>query len=160
MALGIIIRDGTNTARTITTMVVRDGGNVARTITEAWVRDTNNVPRLVFNPSGSASLAVTVTPEFLGAFASPPGTGVATTGTTTATGSGGVAPYTYAWTLDSYTAGAPPTASDSALATTSFTQTGIPSMTTESAVWICTVTDDDGNTAESDPVTTYFSDTA
>lgn len=160
MTLGIIIRDGSGTARTISEIVVRDATNTSRTISEIWVRDTNNTPRLVFNPSGSASLSVSISPGFASGFADPPGTGIATTDTVTASGSGGVAPYTYAWALESYTAGTPPTASDPSLAATSFTQAGIPSTSTESAIWICTVTDDDGNTAESDPLTSYFSDTA
>lgn len=156
MALGLFIRDGSNVLREIAELVIRDGGNVARTISELWVRDTGNVPRLVFNPSGSATLRVDVLPPFTSGFTH--GTGVVTTGPVTATGSGGTAPYTYAWTLLAHSAFTPPTADTPAVAVTSFTQTGIAPSTAEDASWKCTVTDDNGNTADSDPVDTTFVD--
>lgn len=158
MALGIIVRDGSNVARTVTAMVVRDGGNVARTITEAWVRDTNNVRRLVFNPSGSATLTVTVSPEGASGFSF--GTGTATTDVpVVATPAGGTAPYTYSWSIESYTSLAgPPTADSPTAASTTFTQTGIDPDTTVSASVVAVVEDDNGVIAQSDPFTVYFSD--
>lgn len=158
MALGLIIRDGTNTARTISELVIRDGTNTARTISELWIRDTNNVPRLVFNPSGSASLSVVAAPGSLSGFSF--GTGTATTDLPcVATASNGTPPYTYAWNLVSYTlVDTPPDANSPTAASSTFTQTGISPGNTESAEWTCTVTDDDGNTAVSNQITTYFSD--
>lgn len=156
MALGLFIRDGSNVPREITELVIRDGSNVARTITAMYVRDTNNVSRLVYNPSGSVTLRVDVLPPFTSGFTH--GTGVVTTGAVTATGSGGTAPYTYAWTLLSHSAITPPTADSPTSAVTTFTQTGIAPSTAEDASWQCTVTDDNGNTANSDPVDTTFVD--
>lgn len=157
MALGILVRDGSNVQRTITSMKVRDGTNTSRTITEIWVRDTNNVSRLVFNPSGSAALACALDTTAVSGFSA--GTGTATTGTCTASGSGGTGPYTYAWNLVSYTLVAfPPTANSASSAASTFTQTGIDPNTTESAIWTCTVTDSLSNTATSEQLTSYFSD--
>lgn len=155
MTLGITVRDGTNTPREITGIFVRDGGNVQREISAIYVRDTNNVSRLVYNPSGSLTLAVTSSPGFVGGIGT--GTGIVETDTTTATASNGTPPYTYAWTLVSYTAGIPPTASDSAAATTSFIQTGMSSGTFEASTWRVTATDANSNTATFD-VSTSFSE--
>lgn len=158
MALGLFIRDGSNVLREITELVIRDGGNVARTISELWIRDANGIPRLVFNPSGSVSLAVSVSPPGASGFTS--GTGIATTDVpVVATPSGGTPPYTHSWELVSYTSlAAPPTADSPAADTTLFTQTGIDPSTTVSAVWTADVEDADGNRASSDEFTTYFSD--
>lgn len=157
MTLGIIVRDGGGTARTISDIVVRDGTNTQRTISEIWVRDTNNTPRLVFNPSGSASLAVSVSPDEVSGFSA--GTGIATTLPVTATASGGTAPYTYSWNTISWTStDSAPFVDDPTSATTTFTQSGIPMNSTVSAVFTGQVTDDDGNVAVSDQFTAYFSD--
>lgn len=158
MTAALKIRDGTNTLRTITVLKVRDASNTLRTITEIWVRDTNNVPRLVFNPSGSATLSISVTPGSLSGFSF--GTGTATTDLTAdATATSGVPPYTYLWTLVSWTlVDTPPTANSPTGTSSTFTQTGISPGNTESAEWTCVVTDDDGNTATSNQITTYFSD--
>ncbi len=156
MTIGLFIRDGSNVQREITELVIRDGGNVARTISELWIRDTNNVPRLVYNPSGSATFTASVTPATVYGFSS--GTGTATSNFATASGTGGVEPYNYLWTLVSYTAASPPTADNPVIDSTFFTQTGIAPNTTESAVWTCHITDNLGNVAISNEVTAYFSD--
>lgn len=156
MTLGLIIRDGTNTARTISELVIRDGSNTARTISELWIRDTNNVPRLVYNPGGAATLRVDVTPSIVSG--STVGTGTATTDAATGVGAGGTAPYTYAWTLLTHSGATPPTADTPSLATTTFTQTGIMPHDALDATWKCTVTDANSNTADSDPITSVFVD--
>lgn len=157
MTIGLFIRDGSNVAREISALVIRDGANVARTISELWIRDTNNVPRLVFNPGGAATLAVEVTPTSVAG--STVGTGTATTTEpAVGVGSGGTAPYTYAWTLLTHSAVTPPTANTPSAASTTFTQTGIAPQTVEEATWKCTVTDSLANTADSDPVTSLFVD--
>lgn len=156
MTLGIIVRDG-STPRTISEIVVRDASNTQRTISEIWIRDTNNTPRLVFNPSGSASLAVEVVPAGASGFSF--GTGTATTGSVTATATGGAAPYTYEWFLDSYSSlYAAPTADSPSSATTTFTQTSIDPNTIETSSWSVRATDDDGNTADSDLIPANFTD--
>lgn len=154
MTLGIFIRDGTNTPREISEIVVRDGGNVQRTISEIWVRDTNNTPRLVFNPSGSATIQVAIVPDEVGAFTA--GTGTATTINVTATASNGVGPYTYAWTLISYTSpNIAPSADSPSNATTKFTQTSIDPSTIVSGTFQVTATDANLNTATAQIVASF-----
>ena len=155
MSVNIKVRDGTNTLRTINQIFVRDGGNVQREINAIYVRDTNNTRRLVYNPSGSLTISVTSSPSFVGGLGN--GSGTVETDPTTATASNGTPPYTYAWTLVSYTAGTPPTASDSASATSSFIQTGMSSGTFEASTWRVTATDANSNTATFD-VSTSFSE--
>lgn len=155
MSVAIKVRDDTNTVRTLTGFKARDASNNLRDITAIYARDENNVRRLVFNPSGSLTLTVTSTPDFVGGLGT--GTGTVETGTTTATASNGTAPYTYAWTLISHTAAVDPTPSDSAAATTSFIQTGMSPSTFESATWRVTATDANSNTATFD-VTSSFSE--
>lgn len=153
--VALIIRDATNTPRTITELRIRDAGNVQRTITELWIRDVNNVSRLVFNPSGSATLAVVISPtEVMG---SSSGTGTATTDVATATPSSGTAPYTHAWTLDTYTGGTPPTIGTPANAATTFTLTGMDPSGIYGAQFTDTVTDAVGNTATA-TVQAFFAD--
>lgn len=153
--VALILRDGTNTARTITALVIRDGGNVARTITELWIRDLDNVPRLVFNPSGSATLAVSLSDDAVSGASH--GSGTATTNSVTATVTGGTGPFTYAWTL-SHTDGIPnPTANSPSSATTTFTQTGLAPDDFVSSTWLLTVTDANGVTTTA-TVDAFFSD--
>lgn len=157
MAIGILVRDGSNVQHTLTDIVVRDGTNTSRTITEIWVRDGNNVPRLVFNPSGSATIQVVIVPDSVDAFTA--GTGIATTISVTATASNGTAPYTYAWTLLDYTSpNAPPNADFPAAASTTFTQTSIDPGTIVGGTFRVTATDALGNTATAD-IITNFADT-
>ncbi len=146
----IAIRDGGNTQRIITAIQVRDGTNTARDISEIWVRDSNNVSRQVFSLA-SPVLAV-ATPDAIGG--TSPGTGTVTTDNATTCGaSGGTPPYTYLWAVVSYTNFAPPTADTPTVSTTYFTQTGVAEA--DSAVFRCTVTDDNGATATAD-CSAYF----
>lgn len=145
----ILVRDGTNTQRTITAIQVRDGTNTARDISEMWVRDSNNVPRRVF---GGSPLSASASPADVSGFSI--GTGIVDTGSTTVTPTGGTAPYTYAWTIISYTAGAPPTIANPTAATTDFTQTGVGD--TDYAVFRCTVTDDASATFAVDVNATFL----
>lgn len=142
MSLGTIVRDGTNTPRTITAIQVRDGTNTPRTISEVRVRDSNNVSRIVFQTV--APLTASAAPETVSAFGS---LSTLTTNATTVTPVGGVAPYSYLWALDTYDGPAPPTVSSPTAATVTFTMTGLSLGETASAEWSCTVTDDVGSTA-------------
>jgi hypothetical protein len=151
--VALIIRDGTNTARTLTALVIRDGGNVSRTITELWVRDLNGVPRLVFNPSGSATLAVTTDNDSV--HGRSHGTGTATTSIVTATPTGGTAPYTYAWSLLSTDGTPDPDADNPTSAATSFTQTGMNPDDYIASTWRVTVMDANGVTATADVSATF-----
>ncbi len=135
--MALIIRDDTNTPRTVTALVIRDGTNTPRTITELWVRDSSNTPRLVYSTSSPLS-AIASDYNVAGNDA---GTGTATTNATTITPSGGVAPYTYAWTTLSYDGGVPPNINAPTSATTTFTQTSIGPGVFIFASFRCTVTD-------------------
>lgn len=149
----LIVRDGDAIARTITAIQVRDGGNVARDISEIRVRDSNNVSRLVFTTA--SPLTASASPEAVGGVAY--GDGNVTTNATTVTPAGGTAPYTYAWTVVSYTNGSgPPVANSPTAAITTITQTGV--IEDDSAVLRCTVTDDNGATATAD-VSAFFINT-
>lgn len=145
----IIVRDETNTPRTITAIQVRDGGNVARNLSEVRVRDSNNVSRQVFTTG--AALSVSIAPEAV--FGVSYGTGICITNTATATPAGGTAPYTYAWSVLSHSNATPPTINSPTTSGTKFTQPGVP--TFDDAVFECVVTDDLGATA-SDTVLAYF----
>jgi hypothetical protein len=151
--VALIIRDGTNTPRTITALPVRDGTNTPRTITELWIRDLDNVPRLVFNPSGSATLAVSLSTDTV--FGRSHGSGTATTNSVTATVTGGTGPFTYAWVLLS-TDGVPnATAGSPAAATTTFTQTGMAPDDFVTTNWRLTVTDANAVAVTADLLATF-----
>lgn len=158
MSLGLFIRDATGTSRAITALQIRDGGDIIRDITELWIRDLNNTPRLVFNPSGSASLSVSVAPGLVRGFSQ--GTGTATTGTATATGAGGVAPYTYAWTCNGFDSPVSPTATAASSDTTAFTLTSMDAGGIYTSDWRVTVTDSatPPNTAFDDSLNANFAD--
>ena len=153
--VGILVRDAANTQRTLTGLKARDGAGTLRDITSIYVRDENAVSRLVFNPSGSLTIAVVSTPDFVGGLGN--GSGTVETDTTTAVASNGTAPYTYAWTLVDHTAAIDPTPGSSATAATTFIQTGMAPATFESATWRVTATDALSNTATFD-VTSSFSE--
>lgn len=70
-----------------------------------------------------------------------------TTGNVTATASGGTSPYTYSWARRSGDSSI--TATKSNKATTAFNRTGCIAGTSYSATWRCTVTDVNGNSAQS-----------
>ncbi len=143
----LMIRDDTNTLRTITALQIRDASNTPRDISALWIRDTNNVPRLVFNPSGSAALAVEVFPTTVHGISS--GSGTATTNACAATATGGTAPYTYLWELIPLSSDAPvdPTCNAPTSAATTFTQTSMDPSGVYTSTWKITVTDDNGNLA-------------
>ena len=140
----MIVRDDGGTPRTITAIQVRDGTNTPRDISEMYVRDSNAVSRLVFSLASPLSLAIT--PGAVGGLAY--GSGTVTTDAATATPTGGVAPYTYAWTVVSHSNATPPAANSPASNISTFTQTAV--VETDDAVFRCTVTDDNGATAFAD----------
>lgn len=146
--VALIIRDATNTPRTITELRIRDAGNVQRTITELWIRDVNNVSRLVFNPSGSAALAVGTDTDLVDGQSI--GSGTCTTDAVTATATGGASPYVYAWTLLTHDGAILPTADSPTSATTTFTRTSMPPDSVLASTWRVTATDSNSNTATHD----------
>lgn len=148
----VIVRDATNTPRTITDIIVRDGTNTPRTISEIRVRDSNNVSRVVYTTGGGGALSLSITPEEVTGYGS--GTGTAQTEFATATPSGGVSPYTYEWALVSYTGPGTVSADNPTDDMSSFTLTGFTGL--KSAIFQCTVTDDVSATATAQ-VTAIFS---
>lgn len=132
-----IVRDGTNTPRTISAIQVRDATNTPRDISQMWVRDSNNTPRMVF--SIAPPMAAVASPSSVSGTTF--GTGTAATNNTTVTPSGGTPPYTYAWQLVSYDAPVAPTASSPNGAVTSFVQTGMGMGDSYAAIFQCVVTD-------------------
>lgn len=149
----LIMRDASGVPRTITELWVRDASNVLKEITELRVRDTNSVSRIIFSTTSPLSAVASEPIVFGSSF----GTGTATTTSTTITPSGGTAPYTYAWSLLMTTGGVNPTAGGPTSATTNFTQTSLGPGEGVSSEWLCTVTDDDGNTTDVQ-VTANFQD--
>lgn len=156
MSIAFIIRDGTNTPRTVSALLMRDGSNVQQTVAAGFDRSVANVSELFFNPSGSLTLSVDAAPATVSG--TTHGSGTVTTSTSTATVTGGTAPFTYAWNLVGYTSGTPPTATAPTNDVTAFTQTSLDPDTVETGTWTCTVTDSDGNTATSGEVTSIFID--
>lgn len=133
----MIVRDGTNTPRTITAIQVRDGTNTQRDLTEIRVRDSNNVSRLVW--SIAPPMSAVAAPGTLSGFTL--GTGTATTDAATCTPSGGTPPYSYAWQITSYDGPVTPTATTPTAASSTFTQTSIGIGESYSASVRCQVTD-------------------
>lgn len=154
MAIGFLVIGPDSVDRTIAAMKVIGPDAMDRTIVEGWVIDMNGDDQLFFDPSGSASLEASASPDLVSAYGTA---GSMTTDTTIVTPTGGTGPYTYAWTLISYDAGVPPTATSPATASTEFTQTGIGPADAFSAVWSCTVTDANLNTAAAN-VTAFWQD--
>lgn len=151
----LVIRDGANTPQNVTGLIIRDGANVSRTITELWIRDTTNTPRLVYIAGGGGVFTAAAVPT--DPFGADNGTGTAVTETTTVTPTGGVAPYTYAWTLLSYTSGIVPVCSSPTTATTPFYQTGMAPGDFFIGVFRCTVTDFVSATATTDVTANFYS---
>lgn len=138
MTFGIIVRDGANVPRAISGIQVRDGTNTPRDIVEGWVRASNNALKLVF--ALAPPMTLDIAPDEAPGFTN--GSGTATTLLATATPTGGMAPYNYAWTLISHThPSVAPFATAPTSAATRFTQTAIGPGESYSAVFRCTVTD-------------------
>ena len=133
----MIVRDGTNTPRTITAIQVRDGTNTPRDISEMWVRDSNNVSRLVFSLTSPFSVSAAPVTRF----GKANGTGTATTPAATVSVVGGTAPYSYSWQLIGYDNTVPPTADSPTSASSTFTQTNIDPGDFYTAFFNCVVTD-------------------
>lgn len=149
----LLVRDAAQ-SREITSVFVVDAGSVSREISEIRVRDSNNVSRVVFS-TGSPLSASADPPDVFGYDA---GTGTAVSNSTTVTATGGSAPYTYLWTVFSYTGITPPLIGDDTQDTTNFTQTGLSPGQYTFAVFLCTVTDDNDATTEVYVTASFFSE--
>lgn len=156
MAIAFIVRDASNTPRTVTGWLPRDDANVQQTTEAAFDRTTGNVSELFFNPSGSGSLSVSASSPVHGISS---GSGTATTNICTATPTGGTAPYTYLWELIPLSSDAPvdPTADSPTSASTRFTQTSMDPSGVYTSTFKVTVTDNNGTQAVT-TVTANFAD--
>lgn len=109
----------------------------------AWQTVANFTPA---GPSGGGGGAMSLTVS-----RNPcQGTSASSTVTTrscTVTPSGGAAPFTYAWSITSFTGTGSPSINSPSAATTSFTKTGVPINSEIDAVAKCDVTDSLGVTA-------------
>lgn len=136
---GINVIDPNGTDRAITGINVIDPNGTDRALVQINVIDPNGTDRIVWSASGSSALAVSATPSSVSG--KTRGTGQATTGTTTASASGGTPPYSYSWALLHYSNVVPPTANAPNAAATTFTQTNIGYNESWGAQWQVTATD-------------------
>ncbi len=134
----IRIRDGGGTLRTITRIKMRDGEGLLRTIQRIRIRDASNVLRTVYQ-----SISVTLSDATKNATGS---TFTITTGSVTASVSGGTAPYSYSW-VELFGGGIDIVSPTSA--TSTFRATGMTSGEVRSAAFNCVVTDATGAVATS-----------
>jgi hypothetical protein len=149
--MGIIARDAGGVNRTITSMKVLDG-TLLRTVFRVKVQDGATLRTVAtFSPAMTASASpISVTGE-----GSNPLPITITTNATTVTPAGGTSPYTYAWTVVSYDAGAVPVVNSPTSASTTFRQSMVGPSDFYSAVFRCTVTDGFGQTATADVDATF-----
>lgn len=112
----------------------------ARKVQEGWIGTASGERQFY---SATPALTVIVSPETIGWQVVTPGAFYLSSGMATATPSGGTAPYSYAWQTNTGSATIDDPTSDT---------TGFQSSDGLSAMATCTVTDDDGNVAESNPV--------
>lgn len=157
MAPRVRVRDTGGTLRTLTRIRARDTAGTLRAITRIRARDASGAVRVVYDSTGASTFSASAAPGTVGGS----GIGTATTTATTVTPTGGTAPYTYAWSLLSYThQTTAPTAAGPTSATTTFTQTNMDPLDGHTSEWRCTVTDSStpALTTTAD-VTAIFSDT-
>jgi hypothetical protein len=143
------------------TIKIKDAAGVLQTITGGKIRDGATLRQLqtikLWDGTTMRTVAQFVPP--LSVTASPIGadaigtTSTLTTNSVTAVPGGGLAPYTYVWTRTSGTA----TANTPAIASTTFTETGMAAEEDRSNTFTCTVSDSSGQTASVTNVLASFS---
>lgn len=135
--MAIMVQDA-GALRTITGITVKQAG-VLRTIRQVKVQD-GGVLRTVATFADPLAVASD-------AAGKSGNSSTLTTSNVTASVSGGFAPYTYAWTLETNGGGTASTTSAPTMATTTFTKTNLLPESDVTDVWRCTVTDDTGEIA-------------
>jgi len=142
------IRDTSSVGQTIKGIAVRDATSL-RTVQAAYGRDSASVLKTIFD-----GFKVTLSPDNATGYTSSPGTGYATTSGCYSTVTGGVAPYTYAWTATGGFSVLSPT-----LYGTAFRSSGLnPGDEADGDAYV-TVTDANGATAVSNTVSLYATNT-
>jgi hypothetical protein len=112
----------------------------ARKVQEGWIGTASGKRQFY---SATLALGVTASPDYIYWQTVTPASYYISSGSATATASGGRPPYRYAWQTDTGSATIDDPTSD---------VTGFQSSDGYSATATCTVTDDDDNVAESNPV--------
>lgn len=102
--------------------------------------------------TGVSPISVTVTPEVRNFFSN---NNTTVSGNLTAMPSGGLAPFTYIWSVVSFDAASPPTFGTSTSASTSVTQTGVIASDTNAATLQVVVTDSAGQTGSATVPATF-----
>lgn len=122
--------------RTVSGIQIRDTSGKLRNVVSVSIRDANGLHTLTFGP------AVAINPNYVRGDGSSKAMIIVTTASAAVQVSGGQAPYTYAWTLDTagWTARAP--TSDN----TTFSSPRLASGDDSNAMATCTVTDANGAT--------------
>lgn len=138
------MRDAGGTLRTITRVRMRDNAGTLRTIQQIRMRDAAGTLRTVFQYLTAAASPTSVNGSNFG----PDPSGIVSSDPSTATPTGGTAPYTYLWTQVSGTAGIDP--NTPTLAETQFTDSACSGLS--EGVFKCTVTDNNGATADTNTV--------
>jgi hypothetical protein len=139
--MALAIRDAGNVSRSIAALVIRDATNTPRTIKELWLRTPDGLKQVF------GQLAVTVSPTGVSGSVNRAGAATAYTRYVTASPSGGVAPFTYAWARTD--GGAHGWAISSPTAAMTNFSTVVSSATDQTATFACTITDATGMTATS-----------
>lgn len=151
---------------------VLDAGSVTRAITGVKVMEVETLRTIlrakVMDSDGTTLRTVASFADPLTVSISPAGVlGIANSSASvsvlsnsaTATPAGGLAPFTYAWTIISDTNPSGTVSANSATAATStFTMTNVPAFTTYTAVLRCTVTDAASQTAQDDIPAQFIND--
>jgi len=134
------------TARTLKELTQVDlDGTTVRNLKQLWQNDLTGTPRLIWS-----AMAVILAPDYVGGYVSSGGAASANTSYTTATVTGGTAPFTYVWTV---------TGDFSALSTTAptnaFQSIALSPGAEANGDAYVTVTDAAGSVAVSNTITLY-----
>lgn len=151
MAAQIRLRDAGGVLRTVARIRLRDEVGNLRVIQRIRVRDTSNILRIVFQYLTASATPTTVVQNATTST-------ITTTGSSTCTATGGVAPFTFQWTdtgefVDGVAASTP------TAATTTFRRASCISGDTYLGNFYCRVTDATGAVADSGAVAVSISRT-
>lgn len=136
-----------STMRTIKQLSMLDAGSVLHPLKQLSLKDAGGTLRPIF-----AGITAVASPDMASGSISQPFPDNVTTTSTTATPTGGIAPYTYSWTIVDVTTG--DWAIDSpATASTTFSSFFVAPGSNALATFQCTVTDAIGSTAGTNIVT-------
>lgn len=125
-------------------------GGAWRTVRKAWVYASGSWRQYFI---GADPMSAVVSPDEIFATSSMSTTVGSTAATAVVTG--GLAPFTYVWSVVSFDAGVSPTITNSTAASTAFVQTGVAASDTNTATFRVTVTDSAAQTDFAD-VVVYF----